>query len=362
MATQAVLAPLQSASIIERDTNGDVLWGWMYPAVEDSLKAVIVSKSGLDNIDALATRSAPLRIWGKFKGVWFYIFTTSVENLEGATIPDAVAVSSVVTSDKFSPEMCFTLAELLLQQYAQGGSGTSLLASYLSVYTTGSCKTVAGQVFQLSKYKDTKAYVKGSLKTVVRKFGIESILIYIAVLLKKRVVVVCPDVEELLELMRTLPQFVFSRQDWSILFPHVAMSDAEMDDLAAATGPYIAGFTDPDVTIREDLYDLIVDVAGSNVTYPDHAGKLFGMGKMHKEIAMYLTTAAEDDTIKETDMLRELVERTDTLLDGLNKLAKPSDKDASKMVISLEDIQARKMQASMHRFLYNLALAEGMVE
>jgi len=28
----------------ERDTNGDVLWGWMYPAVEDSLKAVIVSK------------------------------------------------------------------------------------------------------------------------------------------------------------------------------------------------------------------------------------------------------------------------------------------------------------------------------
>ena len=76
---------------------------------------------------------------------------------------------------------------------------------------------------------------------MVRKFGIESILIYIAVLLKKRVVVVCPDVEELLELMRTLPQFVFSRQDWSILFPHVAMSDAEMDDLAAATGPYIAG-------------------------------------------------------------------------------------------------------------------------
>ena len=63
-------------------------------------------------------------------------------------------------------------------------------------------------------------------------------------------------------------------------------------------------FTDPDITIREDLYDLIVDVAGSNVTYPDHAGKLFGMGKIHKEIAMYLTTAAEDDTVKETDMLR----------------------------------------------------------
>ena len=67
--------------------------------------------------------------------VWFYIFTTSIENLEGAEIPDAVAVSSVITSASFNPEMCFTLAELLLQQYAQGGSGTNLLASYLSVYT-----------------------------------------------------------------------------------------------------------------------------------------------------------------------------------------------------------------------------------
>ena len=45
--------------------------------------------------------------------------------------------------------------------------------------------------------------------------------------------------------MRTLPQLVFSRQDWGILFPHVGMSDAEMDDLAAATGPYIAGSVAP---------------------------------------------------------------------------------------------------------------------
>jgi hypothetical protein len=41
---------------------------------------------------------------------------------------------------------------------------------------------------------------------VISKFGIESILIYIAVLLKKRVVVVCPDPEELVTIVRVLPQ------------------------------------------------------------------------------------------------------------------------------------------------------------
>ena len=56
------------------------------------------------------------------------------------------------------------------------------------------------------------------------------------------------------------------------------------------------------------------------------------------------------------------MDRTQTLLDGLGKLAKPSSKDENKMVVSLEDIKARKMQASMHKFLYNLAVAEDMVE
>ena len=61
--------------------------------------------------------------------------------------------------------------------------------------------------------------------------------------------------------MRTLPQLVFSRQDWGILFPHVGMSDAEMDDLAAATGPYIAGsvaidcvsYTGKDVPLEQQV-------------------------------------------------------------------------------------------------------------
>ncbi len=63
--------------------------------------------------------------------------------------------------------------------------------------------------FTVTTYSDVrKTYLKGSIKNVIQKFGIESILIYIAVLLKKRIAVVCPDPTELLAIVRVLPQMV----------------------------------------------------------------------------------------------------------------------------------------------------------
>lgn len=77
---------------------------------------------------------------------------------------------------------------------------------------------------------------------------------------------------------------------------------------------------------------------------------------------MYLTEAAENDELSEQAVVKELMKRTDTLIDGLCKLASPCEtgSDPEKLVITLEEIRSRKMQPAMHKFLYNLALAEGL--
>jgi len=61
-------------------------------------------------------------------------------------------------------------------------------------------------------------------------------------------------------------------------------------------------------------------------------------------------------------LLKELVNRTTMLTDGLQKLASPSAADETKMVVTMEVIKARKMAKTMHTFLYNLAVAEDMIE
>jgi hypothetical protein len=51
--------------------------------------------------------------------------------------------------------------------------------------------------------------------------GRQTILLYVAMLLKKRVVILSPDVDQLLQLTRVLPQLVYQRQDWQVLYPHL---------------------------------------------------------------------------------------------------------------------------------------------
>eukprot|EP00038_Savillea_parva_P006368 m.163288 g.163288 ORF g.163288 m.163288 type:complete len:366 (-) comp12291_c0_seq1:111-1208(-) len=346
---------LVGAAVLERDRNGDALWSWVYPTIDDELRGVILSKSSIKDREL----EKPRRVFGRYKQTWFYIVTCPVESLPDADLPMVNVVSLVILADKYHPEMYYNLAALMLQLYAPTGSGLAILSAFLSIFTTGSYE----DKYAIKDYKDVrKAYLKGSIKSVIRGFGIESILIYIAILLKKRIVVVCPNPEELVMTVRVLPQMVFKRLNWDIIYPYLDTTEHELDELAASKIPYIAGFTDESIADREDLYDIIVDVPNTSISMASHASKNFGLGKIHKEIAMYMTSAAEDDGVKDMDVIKELVERTDTLMEGLNKLTSPSESNPDKMVVTMEAIRARKMPQSMHTFLYNLALAEGMVE
>lgn len=66
---------------------------------------------------------------------------------------------------------------------------------------------------------------------------------------------------------RTLPLFVWHRQNWNVVYPNVDLEQVELEDLSAH-GTYIAGFTDASVEGRTELYDMFIN--GWPVTYPIH--------------------------------------------------------------------------------------------
>lgn len=58
---------------------------------------------------------------------------------------------------------------------------------------------------------------------------------------------------------RTIPQFVWHRQNWNIVYPQLSLDHAgEMEELAKH-GTYVAGFLDPSVQGKTELYDLFVN-------------------------------------------------------------------------------------------------------
>ena len=58
---------------------------------------------------------------------------------------------------------------------------------------------------------------------------------------------------------RTIPLFVWHRQNWNVVYPQLRLdNEAEMEELAKH-GTYVAGFLNPSVQGRTNLYDLFVN-------------------------------------------------------------------------------------------------------
>mmetsp|Transcript_54870 Transcript_54870/g.151262 ORF Transcript_54870/g.151262 Transcript_54870/m.151262 type:complete len:283 (-) Transcript_54870:114-962(-) len=273
---------------------------------------------------------------------------------DSATLPAVSAVSVVILSKTFNPEKFQALLTLLAGQYVKTGDPIRILGSYLSVFTTKQVK-VDDESWSASAYNDKQALLAGcSLTSFISLFGVHSVLVYNAMVLKKRVVVVADSMEALLPMVRVLPQLVWSRQNWQILRPFVTLAEAEIADLESS-GVYVAGLLDGSVRSREDLFDVLVDVSAREVTIAEHSKDDFRMGDLHKEVATFMVQGAESGDVADDVLIKGIFQRTNKCLELVKELA------AADPTLSTETMEARNVPASTQRFMYNLAIAEGVI-
>lgn len=75
--------------------------------------------------------------------------------------------------------------------------------------------------------------------------------------------IISPDLSHSLLLCsvvyRTIPLFVWHRQNWNVVYPQLSLEHKREMEHLAKHSTYIAGFLDPSVQGRTDLYDLLVN-------------------------------------------------------------------------------------------------------
>lgn len=348
---------IDSLSLIEKDTNGDVLVTWAYPAIDDEVEQTLKSRSNLSQ------ETIPLQFtYSKFKNFWIYIYSQAVEkdppppsNLKRVSVFSLCLLRSV-----FNPEKYFALSKLLVSLYASTGEPAKLLQCHLSVLTRGQFD--AGQLgkFVDSEFDNRRAFLVSSLKDIVRLFGEEVILLWVAMLTKKRVIVYAEKLGILLKVIRAIPLLVWHRQNWNILRPYVTLTQPEIAEISAA-GVFVAGFTDPALKSRENLYDLYVDINARSISVANHAKDQFVLGSLHQELAAALIAGAETEDVTDQTLIKNLAVKTKDLLTKLEGL-RVEDTEDQKLYITLESLQNRKLPPGMDRFLYNVAAAEGMTK
>lgn len=272
-------------------------------------------------------------------------------------LPRVQAFSVILLTKEFNPEKYETLCRILCQCYCKTGTPISLLEIYLAVVTKGKCNTEENGKFSVQDYQTKLAYANSNLAEIIETFGVETILIYTALLLKKRIVVYFPphSLQDLLQVTRSLPAFVWHRQNWNIVFPYVELVEEEVDQLKS-NNHYVAGFTDATIESRSDLYDIFVNGTANQISIAPHAKDALAMGKLHKDIAMFMVKLIEDTEVNQQQVIKEIATKTKELLNNLKSLA---DEDGS---ISLESLKERKMPPATENFLFSLAACEGLVK
>lgn len=349
----ANIVELLACNIIERDSNGDVLWTWTYPSVTELQRSLILRKCGLDN-DHLTVQPF---VYGRYGKMWYYINCTEV--FDSDNLPKVKQFALVVWSKDLNAEKYETLCRILSKTYCKTGNPAIMLQLYLSVLTRGSCTTEENGTFLVRDFESRKYTSCTMLKELINTFGLESILIYTSLLLKKKIVVYHHSLEALLKWIRTFPVMMWHRRNNEVLYPWIDLVPEEIVDLKS-NSYYIAGCRDSTIGTHVDLYDVLVNLPAREITIAQHAKESMTMTKTHKEIAVFMVQLAERDNITEQQVIKEIADKTKELLNQLMSLATVSTPEGKQMV-SIETLRKRNLPPALDNFLFNLAVAENIM-
>ena len=246
--TQAV-TPMEAhdvaVAIAEQDSlhpqQPMVVWSW--PVTSPLQDYLHVSRSDWKTPSALVARvSTPAS---------FQYLAVSVSRR-----PSILSVSLALYSPELNPPKLTALARLLLQIYEESnGSAPTLLSALLRLLSRGTVKTALG-VFGVSSYPSTHIPPVSGL---ISRLAERSLLLWIAVMLRKRIFVVAKS-SELVQVIMSIAALAAHRKQYEICHPFLEIdksTEHEQVELRGK-GQCIAGFTSEKTSRLEEHWDVLV--------------------------------------------------------------------------------------------------------
>lgn len=342
-----------AVGIIEKDTHGDVLWTWIYPSLTVDLRQSVMRNCCLT---WEGTSSIVPFIYTQSHKQWIYLRTETTDKLSKVT-----DVCLVLVCSDFNPFLYSSLSQILLGRFTETSNAVTVLEVYLQLVTHGQCHSADNGTVTIRDF-DVKHWARSqsAVKEIVATFGIEFIIVYTTLLLKKRIAVYEADVTHLMMVTSGLPVLIWHRLNWASVFPLVHLDHA--DELLQFTGGYVAGFSDSAVITRTDLYDVLVNVESKQVVIAPHAKESLLMGKLHRDLATFITECCTDDDERKTNgqCVEEIANKTRELVNNLKSLG-TSDDDGN-VTLTAQQLHEKRLPHATENFLLGLAAAEGLLQ
>ena len=342
---------------IDYTASKEVLPIFVYPGIPSAaIDAVTIKR-------ALKEGRQESFIYFKVKNDWVYLLTVPNQGKFVVGAPGTHTLCFCVYARTFNPEKFAALSKVLLHQYTSHDEDpTKMLAAYLSIHMTGTYVDQKNQSisFHVQSFLDSDALKAVSVvKEVFNGVGSDIIVLYNAVMLKKRILVYGEkeSLHKLLEIVRTLPQLAWHRQDWSILRPIVADDPAHIDDLSSS-GVFIAGTVDESLIRNQDLFDVVLDIRHMTVTVNAHAVSGMKMCQIHRELSALLDKATQTNgDITSLEIMAIVAKKSESILNQLRMLIPVGSRTLTEDIIS-SNVTANP---ALQQWLCRLATAENIM-
>lgn len=214
------------------------------------------------------------------------------------------------------------------------------------------------------------------LCSIIKLFSLDFILIYTALLLKKRIVVYHHDRRILFDFVMALPEFIPHRIDTihTDFVPNVDLYCTEQIDDLKARKHFISTFNDPKVEEYDELYDVYINLAAIELSISHKSKEIFLMTKTHKDVAISLVRVAENVNNNDINVINEIKRKTGELLHVLHSLADENNQNLpnennhqlkwssslDKNAFIKKKLNEKLSSPNLEHFYWNLALAEGL--
>jgi len=327
--------------------DADILWAWTYPGIDEKERSVYLRKASI-----LFQNRTRHFYYFRFSNLWVYIYFSEVYSPE--ELLQAKEVALILSSKDFNPSRYQTLGAFLIKSYNNSRSPIEVLGLFLSVLTKGECITSENGAYYLDEFVSPSPRDNSQIRNIIGRFGLETILIYTALLLKRRIVLYHHDAEELVTFVTSLPAFLPHREMWNLLYPWVDCYPEELLPFQESK-VHIIGCTNSNMENLVDLYDLYVNIPASEIMIAPHSKEVMTMTKVHKDIALFMVQLTQKQGLSEGDVISSISQKTKELI--LNaRTTIGSNKD------SMDDL-LKKMDFSspLESFMFNLVQAEDLI-
>lgn len=143
----------------------------------------------------------------------------------------------VLLAKDFNPHDYQELCKIMSNAYCESGDPIEVLRHYLNAFSEGLLRDSRGNA--LHQFDGEWRMNNNQAKRLIRTFELETILIYTAILLKKRIVVYHHSLEELFGWIETFPTLMKHRKVTDNLFPWVDLVQDELSELKVNTSPTV---------------------------------------------------------------------------------------------------------------------------